>query len=290
MRYLARGMRLAILLLFAAFFVAPQLWLLLAPTKNDGDLVDRYAFTFGSFNQIALAWQHLDAFSTHIFRTWIGNSLLYCISATAIVLVTAVPAGYGLAFSKFRGRKLVLTLTLVAMIMPSAALVLPIFLELNALHLIGNLMSVVLPFAFYPFGVYLAYIYFSTSIPKELLEAARLDGCGEWRTFFKVALPLAKPVVALVTFFSFVADWNNFFLPFALLAKTEDLPIQVGMSILVSATPAFNPGQAGADAGLAIYRPELALAVVLAVLPVAIVFMVSQRSLVRGLVGGAVKG
>ena len=103
------------------------------------------------------------------------------------------------------------------MIMPAAALVLPIFLELNALHLIGNVLSVILPFSFFPFGVYLAYIYYSTAIPRDLLDAARIDGCGEWLVFRRVALPLAKPVVALVVFFSFVADWNNFFLPFVVL-------------------------------------------------------------------------
>ena len=97
-----------------------------------------------------------------------------------------------------------LTLTLVVMIMPAAALVLPIFLELNAMHLIGNVLSVILPFSFFPFGVYLAYLYYSTAIPRDLLDAARLDGCGEWSTFRHIALPLAMPVVALVLFFSFV--------------------------------------------------------------------------------------
>src|SRR4029453_2686817 len=166
----------------------------------------------GSFGQVARAWDHLDAFSDHIYRTWIGNSLLYSLSATAIVLATAIPAGYGLALGNFPGRRAVLTLTLVVMIMPAAALVLPIFLELNAMHLIGSVLSVILPFSFFPFGVYLAYIYYATAIPSELLDAARVDGCGEWLTFRRVSLPLAKPVVALVFFFSFVSNWNNFFL------------------------------------------------------------------------------
>ena len=117
-----------------------------------------------------------------------------------------------------------LTLTLIVMIMPAAALVLPIFLELDALHLIGSMLSVILPFAFFPFGVYLAYIYYSTAIPPDLLDAARIDGCGEWATFRRIALPLAKPVVALVFFFSFVADWNNFFLPYAVLGGLVAVP------------------------------------------------------------------
>jgi multiple sugar transport system permease protein len=289
MRLLARTARLAILAGFAAFFVAPLIWLVLAPTKSDSALVSRGPFTFGSFQRVALAWDHLDSFSDHIYRTWIANSLLYALSATAIVLVTAIPAGYGLALGTFPGRKLVLTLTLVVMIMPAAALVLPIFLELNRLHLIGNVLSVILPFAFFPFGVYLAYLYYSTAVPRDLLDAARLDGCGEWATFRHVALPLAKPVVALVLFFSFVSDWNNFFLPYTVLADSSQYPIQVGLSTLLSSTPSFNPAVGGGGQQVGIFRPELALATLLAVVPVAILFMLSQRALVRGLVGGGVK-
>jgi multiple sugar transport system permease protein len=290
MRLAARGIRVAILAAFGLFFAAPVVWLILAPTKSDEALVTSGPFAFGSFHQVALAWKHLDAFSDHIYRGWIANSLLYAISATAIVLVTAIPAGYGLALGDFPGRKLVLTLTLVVMIMPAAALVLPIFLELNSLHLIGNVLSVILPFAFFPFGVYLAYLYYATAIPRDLLDAARVDGCGEWSTFRHVALPLAKPVVALVLFFSFVSVWNNFFLPYAVLADSSQYPIQVGLSALLSSTPSFNPAVGGGGQQLDIFRPELALATLLAIVPISVVFMLSQRALVRGLVGGGVKG
>jgi multiple sugar transport system permease protein len=289
MVYVSRGLRLLILTAFAAFFVVPIVWLILAPTKSDEALVSSGPFTFGSLDNLALAWEHLDAFSNNIYRAWIGNSLLYALGATAIVLVTGVPAGYGLALSSFPGRRLVLSLTLVVMIMPAATLVLPIFLELDALRLIGSSLSVILPFSFFPFGVYLAYIYYSTAIPRELLDAARIDGCNEWSTFRYVALPLAKPVIALVFFFSFVADWNNFFLPYAVLADSKQYPIQVGLSTLLSSTPAFNPATGGGGQQVGIFRPELALATLLAVIPVAIVFLLSQRALVRGLVAGAVK-
>ncbi|MEP7055533.1 MAG: carbohydrate ABC transporter permease [Actinomycetota bacterium] len=290
MRLAVRSVRFMVLSAFAVFFMAPVLWLILAPTKSDEALVTSRPFAFGSFHQVALAWKHLDAFSDHLYRAFIGNSLLYSTSATAIVLVTAIPAGYGLAIGDFPGRRLVLMLTLVVMIMPAAALVLPIFLELNSLHLIGSVLSVILPFAFFPFGVYLAYIYFATTIPREVLDAARVDGCGEWSTFLRVALPMATPVVALVAFFSFVADWNNFFLPYAVLAKSSQYPIQVGLSNLLSSTPSFNPAVGGGGQQVNIFRPELALATLLAVVPIAIVFMLSQRALVRGLVAGGVKG
>ena len=289
MRLARRGLRFALLAAFAVFFVVPLVWLTLAPTKSDEALVTSDPFTFGSLHNLTLAWRHLDAFSDHIYRAWIGNSLVYAFGATAIVLATAIPAGYGLALSRFPGRRLILSLTLVVMIMPAAALVLPIFLELNALHLIGSALSVILPFSFFPFGVYLAYIYYSTALPRDLLDAARIDGCGEWSTFRHIALPLAKPVVALVFFFSFVADWNNFFLPYAVLADSTQYPIQVGLSNLLSSTPAFNPAVGGGGQQVGIFRPELALATLIAVIPVAIVFLLSQRALVRGLVAGAIK-
>jgi multiple sugar transport system permease protein len=289
MRIAGLGVRILILAAFAVFFVAPMLWLLLAPTKTDAALVSSGPFAFGSFQHVADAWKHLDAFSDHLYRKWIANSLLYTVSATAIVLITAIPAGYGLAFGTFPGRRVILSLTLIVMIMPAAALVLPIFLELNSLHLIGNVLAVILPFSFFPFGVYLAYIYYSTALPPDLLDAARIDGCGEWLVFRRVALPLAKPIVALVFFFSFVADWNNFFLPYAVLADSAQYPIQVGLSDLLSSTPSFNPAVGGGGQQVNIFRPELALATLLAVVPVAFVFVLSQRALVRGLVGGAVK-
>ena len=289
MRIAGLSLRILILATFAVFFVAPMLWLLLAPTKTDAALVSSGPFAFGSFQHVADAWKHLDAFSDHLYRRWIANSLLYTVSATAIVLVTAIPAGYGLAFGTFPGRRLILSLTLIVMIMPAAALVLPIFLELNSLHLIGNVLAVILPFSFFPFGVYLAYIYYSTALPPDLLDAARIDGCGEWLVFRRVALPLAKPIVALVFFFSFVADWNNFFLPYVVLADSAQYPIQVGLSDLLSSTPSFNPAVGGGGQQVNIFRPELALATLLAVVPVAFVFLLSQRALVRGLVGGAVK-
>ncbi len=174
-----------------------------------------------------------------------------------ITLVVTIPAGYALALTDFPFRRLLLGLTLVVMLIPNTALVLPIFLEMNAAGLIGNVLSVILPFSFFPFGVYLTYIYFSTSIPDSLLAAARLDGCNEWQVFGRIALPLAAPIVALVAFFSFVQNWNNYFLPFVMLPSSDSYPVQVGLSTLLAATPAFSPSSAGSES---IQLPTLALA------------------------------
>jgi multiple sugar transport system permease protein len=197
-----------------------------------------------------------------------------------------VPAGYALATLNFRGRRTLLVTTLVVMLIPNTALVLPIFLEMNSVGLVGNPLSVILPYSFYPFGVFLTFIYFSTAVPSSLLAAARLDGCNEWQVFSKVALPLASPVVALVGFFSFVQNWNNYFLPFVMLPQSDHYPIQVGLSTLLSSTPAFNPSSAGSGS---VSLSTLALATIFSVLPVLIVFLFSQRFLVTGMTAGGTK-
>jgi multiple sugar transport system permease protein len=274
--FLGRAARTLVLLAFAVFFVVPLIWLVLAPTKTDYQLAHGFPFAFGSFDNVRHAWHQLDAFPDggHLFRRWMRNSLVDTFAATAIVLLTAIPAGYGLAFGRFRGRRLILATTILAMTMPVTALVLPTFLELNAVHLLGSALTIVLPWAFFPFGVYLAYLYYSTAVPTELLDAARVDGCGEWATFRRVALPLAKPIVALVFFFSFAADWTNFFLPYAVLPDSSQYPVEVGI------TDMFAGGS----------KPTLALAALIATVPLAIVYAVSQRSIVRGLVSGARTG
>ncbi|MDX3262931.1 carbohydrate ABC transporter permease [Streptomyces sp. MI02-2A] len=281
--FLVVGLLLALLVVF---FVLPVIWLLLAPSKTAGQVVQDNPFSFGSFRQIGAAWRHLFAFQDGAMVTWLRNSAIYSGGSLILTLVVSVPAGYALALTKFRGRKTLLMITLVTMIMPQATLVLPVFLELNRFHLIGTIWSVILPFSFYPFGVYLVYIYFGSSLPKDLLSAARIDGCTEWQLFSRIALPLAKPVVALVAFFSFVGNWNNFFLPYLVLPNSEQFPVQVGLNQLLTSTPSFNPV---AGAGLNITIPELALAIIVAILPVLVLFLFSQRTLVSGMLAGATK-
>ncbi|MBK6009914.1 carbohydrate ABC transporter permease [Streptomyces sp. MBT53] len=281
--FLVVGLLLAFLLVF---FVLPVIWLLLAPSKTAGEVVRDNPLSFGSFHQIGAAWRHLFAFQDGAMSRWLLNSAIYSGGSLVLTLLVSVPAGYALALTKFRGRQTLLVITLVTMIMPQATLVLPIFLELNRFHLVGTVWSLILPFSFYPFGVYLVYIYFGSSLPRDLLSAARIDGCTEWQLFSRIALPLAKPVIGLVAFFSFVGNWNNFFLPYLVLPNSEQFPVQVGLNQLLTSTPSFNPV---AGAGLNITIPELALAIVIAILPVLVLFLFSQRTLVSGMLAGSSK-
>ncbi|WP_194764980.1 carbohydrate ABC transporter permease [Microbacterium sp. UFMG61] len=276
---------IAVLVVFALFFVVPIVWLLLAPTKTSGELLLNAPFSVGSLEALIANWNSLTAFQGGVVWTWLGNSVLYSGVALVVTLLVSIPAGYALALTEFRGRKALLMITLVVMLIPNTALVLPIFLELSAVRLIGNPLAVILPFSFFPFGVYLTYIYFSTSISKDLLDAARIDGAGEVRVFVKIAMPLATPVIALVGFFNLVGNWNNYFLPFV-TAPGRKSPIQVGLVELLSNVPLFNPTS---SASVTISLPVLALATIVSVAPVLVIFLFSQRFLVSGMTAGGTK-
>ena len=270
---------------FGVFFVLPLIWLLLAATKTDAQLVQDNPLSFGSWHALRQNWDALTSFQGDAILLWLRNSALYAFLALVITLVTGIPAGYALAMTEFRGRRALLVTTLVVMLMPATTLVVPLFLEINAVHLVGSLWSVVLPFSFYPFGVFLTYIYFSTALPRDLLAAARIDGCTEFGAFRRIALPLAAPIIALVGFFSFVANWTNYFLPYVMLPESNQYPVQVGLGLLLTDVPQFNPTAGTA----AVLRPELALATLVAISPVLIVFLFAQRYLVSGLLAGATK-
>jgi multiple sugar transport system permease protein len=284
--WLARALAFVLLIAFALFFLVPLAWLLIAPTKTDRQLLLDNPFLIGNLSTLIANWRTLVDFQNGLVWTWLGNSALYCVTALVITLMVSIPAGYALALTDFPGRKTLLALTLIVMLVPGTALVLPIFLELSAVKLIGSPLAVILPFSFFPFGVYLTYIYFSTAISRDLLDAARIDGADEVQVFMRVAMPLATPVIALVGFFSFTSNWNNYFLPYVTVPG-RNAPIQVGVAELLSNVGQFNPTNA---ASTSISLSTLALGTLLAAAPVLIVFLFSQRFLVAGMTAGATKG
>ncbi len=289
-RYATRFVALVILLFFTAFFFVPMIWLFLAPTKTDGQLLSESPFAFGSLSTLAHTFDRIVTYSGNSLLIWLKNSAIYSFGGTALAILAAIPAGYGLALTQFIGRRLLLSITLVVMIMPATALVLPLFLEINKLGLYGTIWSLILPFGFFPFGVYLAYIYFSSTIPKDLLAAARIDGATEWGVFRHIAVPLARPIIALVGFFAFVASWNNFFLPFVMTYDNSQYPLQIGLQQLIGSTASFNPSNfTGGSSVEILHRPDLAMAVIIAIAPVLIVFLFAQRTLVSGMLAGSTK-
>jgi multiple sugar transport system permease protein len=272
---------------FAVYCVVPMLWLLFAATKTDAQIRDGHWFALGSFHNVRSAWNNLMGYENGIMLTWITNSIIYTVVSVAIAVVTSLLAGYALAILPVPARKTILMLTLITMVVPAAALVLPLFLEFNALHLVNTMLSVILPTSLFPFGVYLSFIYFSASVPPALIEAGRIDGCGEVRLFAAIAVPLARPLISLLVFFAFIGSWNNYFLPYVMVSEESKLPLPVGLGNLLAQTPALNPLNGGSL--IDIHRPEAALAGLIAIVPVAVLFMIAQRFLSSGILAGAIK-
>ncbi len=275
------------LIFFAFVSIIPMIWLLLAPSKEDPDITNRHPLAFGSFGNYIKAWKNLQFFDDGVMLTWVINSLWYTAAIVVIATTTASMAGFVLSASKIRFKRAFLISTLITMLVPPMALVVPIFILMDQISLMDNPIAVILVSSLYPFGVFLSYIYYSTTIPRELYESAQLDGCNDFRLFSKIALPLSWPLISLLAFFAFIGNWANYFLPYILLPSSENYTLPIGLGFLFYSTPAINPG-VGATS-VPIYKPEIALAGVLIALPIMIVFLVSQKRLVRGMLAGSIK-
>jgi multiple sugar transport system permease protein len=283
----ARWIRRLFLVVLGVVFLVPLLWLLLAPTKTNEQLTTTGPLSFGSFGNVSTAWNNLMSFNHGEVLLWLGNSIGYSIVGVLLSVIAAVPAGYVLAMYSFRGRRLILILTLIGMILPTAAIVIPIYRELALIGMTNSIWSVILPSAFFPFGVYLTYLHFQTALPKELVEAAKMDGATDLRVFLSLGLPLARPAVALVTFFAFVANWNNYFLPYVMLVNDRLYTLQLGIATLLNSAPVINSSN---TSNLPIHKPEAALAALISIIPIAIFFVAFQRVIGAGMLAGAVKG
>ena len=275
------------LLAFALASVIPMIWLFLAPSKTAEQLNNDHPFSFGSFANYGAAWEHLNTFQNGVIVNWLINSVAYTAAILVISCSTAMVAGFALAATAIPFKRTLIIVTLVAMIIPPVALVLPLFIQISEIGLYDTPAAVILTSSFYPFGVFLAYIYFSTSIPHEIYEAAKVDGAGEFRVFWNIALPLSKGLLGMLAFFSFSATWANYFLPYVLLGSAENYTFPVGLGVLFGSTPALNPSN-GAQQSV-IGRPEIALAGLLLAIPILMVFLASSRLLVRGVLAGSVK-
>ena len=283
-------LRWTVLLIFLIYFLIPMIWLLLAPSKETAQFSNLNPLAFGSFAQYFTAWQNVLSYQNGEVFLWFFNSLFYVLSSLLVSLAIGLPAGYALAIMRFPGRSLMLWLTLITMLLPTSALVLPLFMELNLVHLVNTPWAVILPACFFPFGVYLTYIYYSSSLPSELIDAARVDGATEFDIFIHIALPLAKPLVGLLAFISFNANWNNYFGPYVLLNDDKLFTLPVGIQTVLGSTSALQPGFNPTPGAIHFGYAEAAVAGLIMIVPVVIIFLLSQRYVISGAFTGSVKG
>jgi len=293
-RLLATGARrlivFGVLAAAATFFVVPIVWLLLESTRTALQAQFGSPLGFGSFNQILLNWQVLFSGFLGPTATWLANSALYSGSGVVIAVGLGIPAGYGLATFDFLGRRALLFATMIAMLIPSNALVLPLVIEAHSLKLISSPLAVILPYGLFPFGVYIAYLYFNTPRVHGLIAAARIDGCNEWQAFRHVSLALSTPIIGLVVVLDFIASWTNYFLPWAMYWAFDlpgRYPVTLGVAQQLMAGPTYG-GSLLRNLQLQTTAPPSveALLILVSCAPVIIVLVIAQRWIVSGRLQG----
>ena len=219
---------MTVLFLFTIYFLVPYFWLIVSSTKNAGDLFGTFGLWFAPNFNLFSNLQQLFTYRDAIFVRWLLNTLLYAGVGAVVGTWLSSMAGYALAKYVFRGRNLLFSIVLGAILVPQTALALPLYLMLSGVGLTNTYWAVLLPSLVSPFGVYLSRIYATTGVPDELLEAARVDGANEFRTY-TIALHLMIPALVTIFLFQFVAIWNNYFLPLIMLSDEKLFPITVGL-------------------------------------------------------------
>jgi multiple sugar transport system permease protein len=276
-----KSIRLTLVMsLFALYTLAPLFWLVVNATKTQRALFDSFGLWFAGPFAFVDNVRQVFAYDDGIFLRWFANTLLYVVVGAGGATVLATLAGYGLAKYDFPGKKAVFGVVLGAIAIPGTALAVPTFLMFSQLGLTNTIWAIIVPSLVSPFGLYLIWVYALDAIPTEILEAARIDGAGEWRTFFMIGARMLAPGFVTVLLFAVVATWNNYFLPLIMLSDPNLFPLTIGLqqwnlrATGVSASPIYNLVITGS---------------VLAIVPIVAIFLFLQRYWQSGLAAGSVK-
>lgn len=274
---LSRAGAIIVMGVFTLYFLIPIWWLFVAATKDRAQFTSSNPLWFADFNLFANIGE-LIAYRDGVYLKWMLNSATYAGLGALIGTLIAGMCGYALAKYRFPGRDLIFNIVLGGVLVPATALALPLFLIFSQVNLTNTFWSVFLPSLVSPFGVYLTRIFAASSVPDELIEAARLDGSGEVRTFFTVSVKLMFPALVTVFLFQFVAIWNNFFLPLIMLRDEVLFPVTLGLyswNSQVNQIPEL--------------RAYVLVGALLSIVPLIILFLLLQRFWRNGLGAGAVK-
>ncbi|GAA2658737.1 carbohydrate ABC transporter permease [Nonomuraea recticatena] len=271
----SRTLTTAFMFVVAVYVLLPVWWLLVSATKSGGDLFDTPVLWFGEIN-LATNVGRLMEQDGGVYPRWLMNTVIYSVGGAVGATVVSAMAGYALSKYPFRGRGAVFAVIMFAVLIPVPLLGLPLYLLLTQLGLLNTMWGVLLPSMVSPFGVYLARVYADAAVPTDLLEAGRLDGAGELRIFFTVAVRLMAPALVTLFLFQFVAIWNNFFLPMIVLNDEKLWPVTLGLVKWNSLRTGF-------------YRDMVITGAFVSVIPVILAFIGLQRFWKADLAAGSVK-
>ena len=276
-RFIPRAGAMLVMGVFTLYFLIPIWWLLVASTKDRADFLGTNPLWFADlafFENVAALFAYRDG----VYLRWMLNSVLYAGLGALVATLLAAMCGYALAKYRFPGRETLFNVVLGGVLVPATALALPLFLLFSRVQLTDTFWAVFLPSVVSPFGVYLTRVFAEASVPDELLEASRLDGAGEVRTFFTVSIRLMFPALVTVFLFQFVAIWNNFFLPLIMLRSEELFPVTFGLYAWNSSINQFPE-----------LRGFVLVGALLSIIPLIVTFLLLQRYWRTGLGTGALK-
>lgn len=262
----------AVLVLGALVTLTPLLWMVSASFMSPGE---SNSFPPRLLPQVPTLQNYVDLFTRLNLARYLLNSTLVAVSATLISLVINSMAGYAFAKLRFAGRERVFHILLAALVIPGQVGMLPLFLLLKAMGLVNTMAGVVVPFMAGIFGIFMVRQY-AMSIPEDLLDAARVDGAGEYRIFWTIVIPVIQPILVTLAVFTFLSAWNDFMWPLIVLSDDAKYTLPVALASL--------SGEHVQDTGL------MMAGSVLTVLPVVLLFVVLQRAYIRGVMMGSVKG
>ena len=280
---------IVVLVILAFLFLFPLYWIVTGAFKNGADINNPQPVWFPT-EWVSTNFEKLFAKrSAPLFSVgdaivgptvpaairWLVNTVFMSVMAMLLTCLTAAMAGYSLAKKRFVGRGIMFSLIVCAMALPKQVILIPLLKEMAALDLYGTLWAVIFPTVGWPFGVFLMK-QFAEGIPGEILEATRIDGASELKTFTTVVMPMIKPGIGALAIFTFINSWNDYFMQLVMLDKNEIYTISLGIATLQSETTV--------DTGL------LMAGAALASVPIILVFLVFQKYFTQGITMGAVKG
>ncbi|MGP3967654.1 carbohydrate ABC transporter permease [Streptomyces sp. 6N223] len=266
--------------LVLVYTVVPLLWLFINSTKTQASLMDSFGLWFsGDFAFFTNIGDTL-TYDDGVFVRWLLNTLLYVILGAGGATMLAVLGGYALAKFDFPGKRAVFAIVVGGVAVPGTALAVPTFLMFSEMGLTNTPWAVIIPSLISCFGLYLMWAFAAEAIPTELMEAARIDGAGELRTFVSVSLPLLAPGMVTVLLFNVVHTWNNYFLPLIMIKDPNWYPLTVGLNSWKD--QAFTAG------GEAVFN-LIITGSLLTIIPLIVAFLLLQRYWQSGLSAGSVK-
>ncbi len=269
--------------LFAVFTLIPIWWIFVSSTKTVPNFNSTFGFWFARpfvlFSNVSNVFSNKEDGS---FLQWMLNTVIYAGAGGIGATVLSAMAGYGFARFSFRGRNALFLFAMAALLIPIAAFAVPLYLVYAKVHLDSTMPGIFIPFMVSPVSVYLMRVYVGGSVPRELMDAARIDGAGEARIFLRVAVPLMVPALVTVFMLNVVSSWNNYFLPFIINNSAKLSTLTQGLALWMNHT-----NIAGSSEDFTVLTIAAGM---LSITPLIIMFLVLQRYWRGGLLLGGLTG